>query len=287
MKPDAMHLPQYFVAAITILLVLSGCTLARVANAWAQSKSGFVQCTPDPRVICEPGSEVLAKSIVPLLPDAIAIVEKAQFSTFSAPIVIYTYATRESFSSHSGAPAYAQGAVSLGNLHLSPKLLASPERTRGILVHELSHLNLQLQIGSLAWARIPSWFHEGLATFVSDGGGAETVSAETATAAVRQGKHFEPEDSQSVIFPKSAASYGLDPHMYYKQASLFVGFMRASDPIAFEKMLRAIETKLGFSQAIESSYHETLFSIWQRFLSSSNPTPGSGQPHSVVPEPKQ
>lgn len=268
-----MRVTKYLVAVIAISLVLGGCTLARVANAWAQSKSEFVQCTSDPRVMCEPGSEALATSIVPLLPDAIALVEKAQFSTFSAPVVIYTYATRDSFSSHSGALPYAEGAVSLGSLNLSPKLLFTPERTNGILTHELSHLNLQLQMGSVAWARVPSWFHEGLATFVSNGGGAETVSAETAADALRQGKKFEPEGSQWLGFPKSAASYGLGPHMYYRQASLFVDFMHESDPQAFEKMLRAIEARVAFSQAIELSYYEVLPSIWLRFLSCSNLTP--------------
>jgi len=267
-----VRLPKYFVACTAIALLLGGCTLARVAKAWVQSKSEFVQCTADPRVMCEPGSEALARSIVPLLPETIAIVEKAQFSAFAQPIVIYTYATRESFSSHSGALAYADGAVSLSSLNLSPNLLSTPERTKGILTHELSHLNLQLQMGSLAWARVPSWFHEGLATFVSDGGGAETVSAEAAADALRRGKKFQPDDSQWVIFPKSAASYGLGPHMYYRQASLFVGFMRESDPEAFEKMLRAVEARVEFSQAIESSYHEGLPSIWLRFLSSINLT---------------
>jgi hypothetical protein len=266
-----MHIPRYIAALVITSLVLSGCTLARVANALAQSKSAFAPCTSDSRIMCELGSETLATRIAPLLPQAIAVVEKAQFSTFASPIIIYTYASRESFASHSGALAYADGAVSLGRLNLSPKLLSTPERTRGILTHELSHLNLQLQMGSIAWARVPSWFHEGLATLVSDGGGAETVTSEDATVALSQGKQFEPEGSQWLLFPKSASAYGLGPHMYYRQASLFVGFMRDSDPIAFEKMLRAIEAKIAFSQAIESSYRENLASIWMRFLSRTSP----------------
>lgn len=261
------------------LLLLSGCTLARVANAWAQSKSAFSPCTSDPRIMCEPGSEVLAKSIVPLLPDAIAVVENAQFCAFASPIVIYTYVTRESFASHSGSPVYAEGAVSLNRLNLSPKLLSTPERTRGILTHELSHLNLQLHMGSVAWARLPSWFHEGLATLVSNGGGAETVSAAEAAVALRNDKRFEPELSPWLLFPKSAVSYGLGPHMFYRQASLFLGFMRDTDPVAFKEMLKAIEDKVTFAQAIKSSYNEEPASIWKRFLTSSNLThPSSGLP---------
>ena len=222
--------------------------------------------------MCEPGSETLASSIAHLLPHAITTVEKAQFSSFAKPIQIYTYASRESFSAHSGASVDAAGAVSLSRLNLSPKLLATPERTEGILTHELSHLNLQLRMGSLAWARLPSWFHEGLATLVSNGGGAETVSTDAAADALNHGRRFEPEGSAWIIFPKGAASYGLSPHMYYRQASMFVGFMRESDPDAFAKMLMAVEEKVSFSHAIESGYRENLSSIWLRFLSHSSLT---------------
>ena len=233
--------------------------------------------------MCEPGSETLARSIVHLLPHAIASVEKAQFSSFAQPIEIYTYASRESFSAHSGASVDATGAVSFSRLNLSPKLLSMPERTERTLTHELSHLNLQLRMGSMAWARLPSWFHEGLATLVSNGGGAETVSTEAAADALSHGRRFEPESSAWIIFPKSAASYGLTPHMYYRQASRFVGFMRKSDPDAFMKMLMSIVEKVSFSHAIQSTYREDVSSIWLRFLSQGNPTlRSSGLPSPAV-----
>jgi hypothetical protein len=267
-----MLFTRHFVGAVIFSLVLSGCTVARVANAWAQSKSRFVQCTPDPRIICEPGSEILARSIAHFLPQAIATVEKAQLSSFAQSIEIYTYASRESFSAHSGAPQYAEGAVSLGRLNLSPKLLSTPDRTERTVTHELSHLNLALRLGSLAWARLPSWFHEGLATTVSNGGGAETVSTDAAADALIHGRSFKPDGSAWVLFPKTAASYGLSPHMYYRQASMFVEFMRESDPDAFMKMLTAIEAETPFSDVIQSAYHEDVSSIWLRFLSQSKLT---------------
>ncbi|MBC7683949.1 MAG: hypothetical protein H7176_01835, partial [Bdellovibrionales bacterium] len=165
---------------VTLSLSLSGCAMTRAATAWMQSNASFVRCTPDPRILCEPGSESLATSIAPMLPSVISTVEKAQYSRFTAPIIIQTYATRESFSKHSGSPDYAEGTVSLGVLHLSPKLLTTPQRTKGILTHELSHLNLLLQMGSLSLSQVPSWFTEGLATYVSDGGGAETATTANA-----------------------------------------------------------------------------------------------------------
>ncbi len=56
-----------------------------------------------------------------------------------------------------------------------------------ILAHELSHAHLQECLGALRSFQVPSWFVEGLAVLVSDGG-AERVSA-AARAAIRAGAH--------------------------------------------------------------------------------------------------
>ena len=239
---------------------------SRGVTAWMQSNDAFACCTPDPRILCEPGSEALAARIVPLLPAAIATVEKAQFSRFGSPIIVHTYATRDSFAKHSGSEGYADGVTSLGVLHLSPKLLSMPERTDSILTHELSHLHLLLQMGSLSLSRVPSWFSEGLATYVSGGGGAETVPAANALAALRHGQRFVPDEAQSILFQKNAASYQLAPHLFYRQAALFVGFMHDSDPVAFETMLAQVAAKTPLGEAVASSYHKRLATIWDSFL---------------------
>lgn len=246
--------------------LLTGCTAFRVANAWLQSKADFVRCTADPRIYCEPGSEALAAAVAPLLPNAIETTEAAQFSAFAQPIEIYTYRSAETFAAHSGATTTAGGAVSLQRLNLSPALQKSPERIRGILIHELSHLHLQLQMGSIAWARVPSWFHEGLATWISGGGGAEKADADAAWQALRAGQRFAPDPSQSPLFPKTARHYGLETHLYYRQAALFVGFLHDRDPAAFKQMLRAVAAKTNFAEAIAASFHQTLPSLWQTFL---------------------
>ena len=260
-----MRSALHAVMLIFVLAPLSGCTVARVAKAWTQSKASFSPCTADPRILCESGSEALAQKILPLLPEAIESIERAQYAPFAKPIRIYTYATTRSYANHS-AGVDSVGSVSLSTIHLSPKLLQFPERTPAILVHELSHLHLQQRVGTLAWARIPSWFHEGLATLVSNGGGAETVTAQKAREAFAQGKHFVPEESQWAMFPRSASSYDLHPHMYYRQAVLFVGYLRESDPEAFRQMLQAIATKVAFAQAAQSSYGKPLQALWQAFL---------------------
>ena len=254
-------------ALLLIALGLGGCTLARVSRAWLQSREDFKACTPDPRIRCEAGSEALAARIAPLLPGAMEAIERAQYAPFAGAVVIYVHASRESFARYSGAPESAAGAVSLGVLNLSPKLLVTPERSEGILRHELSHLHLLLAMGSmLDWARLPAWFHEGLATYVSNGGGAETVPPEEAVRALREGRRFVPDASQWAVLPKNAASYGLQPHLFYREAALFIAYLHDTDAQAFEKLIAAIAARQRLDTALAAAYGAPLPVLWARFI---------------------
>jgi hypothetical protein len=251
-----------------IVSVLGGCQMAHRTTALIQSKAGFVQCTPDPRLQCEPGSEALAARIAPLLAPAIVQVEQAQHGAFPAPIVIYTYASRDSFGRHSGVDPDARGAVLAGAVHLSPRLLTEAARRQAILAHELAHLHLVMYTGALAAARLPNWFFEGLPTWVSGGGGAEDALPENARYTLRHGRHFEPEESGSILFPSNASTYQLSGHMYYRQASLFVAFLHDTDPGAFDQLLVRVKARERFGAAIQAAYDKPLPVLWQDFLRS-------------------
>jgi len=261
-----------FALVLATSIGLSSCNVLRAVVASSKSKTDFYACTTDDRIVCEPGSESLARTVAPYLPDAIETIARAQYSPFPKPIVIYTYATRDSYSAHTAQSVESAGSVVIETLNLSPKLLGQPERLRRILTHELSHLHLQQPIGVSAAGRIPSWFHEGLAVLVSNGGGAESISSEQALEAIRQGKHFTPEPSRSWFSQKNAADYGLDAHMYYRQAALFVGFLRSENPSAFENMMKAIAIKTKFVDAIQSAYGKPLEELWSTFLDKVNLT---------------
>lgn len=250
-----------------VAFVLSSCHLVRAVGAWAQPKTGFYSCTTDPRIICEPGSEALARAVAPFLATALDDVERAQFAPFAQRVTVYTYASRESYVAHTGQSRESAGSVFLKAVHLSPKLLEQePGRLPRILTHELSHLHLARDTSALAWSRVPGWFSEGLAVYVSNGGGAENVSAESARAAIDHGKHFVPEATQSWFGPKHAASYGLEPHMYYRQAALFVGYLRETNPAAFERLIKSIATGTRFDESVRTAYREPLDHLWAGFL---------------------
>jgi hypothetical protein len=263
-----MKAARSLIMCCLLAAAMSGCTAFRVVSAWANPRTDFYACTTDARILCEPGSEKLAKQIAPFLPEAIETVTKAQYAPFPQPIVVYTYATKENFAAHSGAPPYAEGAVSVTGLNLSPKLLQYPERQRAILTHELSHYHLRDQLGTWAWSRLPGWFSEGLATYVSGGGGAETVTEQEAFDAINAGKRLKPEASQWALFPQTASTYGLHEHMFYRQAALFVQFMHDKDTAAFERMLKDIERKKPFAAAIQENYGVSLQTLWGTFIAS-------------------
>jgi hypothetical protein len=119
----------------------------------------------------------------------LARVEAAQERPFARSPTIGVYASYDKYARANGLEDAAIAAVyRSGRVLLSPTLCGA-ERARlpGVLTHELSHTHLFGWRSSLFSARPPSWFTEGLAVMVSDGGGAEGVSEVEAAEALRKG----------------------------------------------------------------------------------------------------
>jgi hypothetical protein len=257
-----------FALGLLILISTAGC-MPMSSQSLPESQDGFTACTPDPRILCEPGSEELANAAVGELPRAIQQVTTAQLTPFAKPVVIYTYASRKSFTAQTGMDYPIIGVTVHGVVHLSPKLLEQPQRVPAILTHELSHLHLQQLLGNKTWGRnIPVWFHEGLAVLSSGGGGAERVSIAEAEASIRNGKRFVPNISGSLFNYKGAAFFGLEQHMFYRQASLFIHYLQVSDPSAYRALLTSLESSLKFEEAFAVAYHRPLLNVWDDFVSS-------------------
>lgn len=236
------------------------------ARAWLSSKAHFTQCTPDPRIWCEPGAEEFGARVAPLLPAGVRRSELAFEGAYAAPVRVNVYASDDSFSRYSAVAPRAAGAVVLGDVHLAPKMLDwSAERMAGILNHELAHLHLVQRIGAAGIGRFPNWFWEGLPTYLSDGGGTGSVTRREAVHAFAYGRHFVPEDAGSLIAPKQADSYGLAPGMYYRQAGLFVGWMDQTDSAAFKRLLAAVGRGEGFAESVAASYGRPLETLWAQF----------------------
>jgi predicted small secreted protein len=250
---------------LAVMALLAGCNMARGAVAYSQSTAKFAQCTSDPRIFCEPGSEVLARSIAPLMADSVATVERAHYGRFTAPIRVQVYRAPESFGKYSAMSPAAYGATTLGVVHLSPRLADGTESHQAILTHELSHLHLSQHAGTLALMRLPNWFMEGWATAVSDGGGARPITREQAVFALVHGRHFEAEADGSLFFPKRASEYKLAGPMYYRQASMMVDYMKQRDSLAFERMINDLVSGKAFSEAVQVTYGRPISVLWSDF----------------------
>ncbi len=242
--------------------------MLKTGLASLKSTSDFHPLTAESRVLAEPGAEDLAKSVAEYLPEAIAAVEKAQYRPFAKPVAVYVCKSEDSFASHTGLPKEVRGALTT-KVFLSGKLMRPKfrETTRAILTHELSHLHLQQRLGIYGYnAKLPAWFQEGLAVLVSGGGGAETVSDDDAARAILKGVRFTPETKGSFFFHKSANSYGLEPHLFYRQASLFVGYLRGLSDVRFGLFILAVEDGKDFAKAFRSIYDMSIDEAWDDFV---------------------
>lgn len=266
-----LNLPRILIIAVAMFAagtVLHVSNLAAGVLAYVQSTSDFTRCTPDPRILCEPGAEALARDIAPLMATAVDTVERAQYGAFVAPVRVQVYRNAARYGRHSAVHPMSYGAATLGIVHLAPRLAQGPESKLAILTHELSHLHLFQQSGSLAAMRLPNWFMEGLPTLISDGGGAAGVSRDQAVFALVHGRHFEATAEGSPWSHGGAARYKLAPAMYYRQAELMVGYMRTRDSVAFEQLIRDISAGKRFDVSVQRAYGQALAVLWQDFRQS-------------------
>ena len=245
---------------------ICGCAAGSAVLAMTRSTDQFLAYDKDPRVRYEPGAAGMARQVARALPAALHTVQEMQYRGFAAPVRIYVCASIDSFKAY-GAPSGREGGFVLNKrLFISPKPGNTAERIPALLAHELSHLQIEQQIGLFRAARIPSWFKEGLAVRVANGGGAETVTEDQARVAIRQNEYFQPETEGSLLFPKRARDYGLVPHLFYREAAMFVGYLYQADSANFRKLLLAVEDGLPFANAFRDAYGAAPGEVWTDFL---------------------
>jgi hypothetical protein len=253
------------VAAIVAVLAMP------TVSAGLRSTDNFLTWEKDSRIRYEPGAEHLAKAIAADLTDAIATVEKVHGQPFAQPVVVHVCASLDSFVRYSTSPS-AGGVVLNRRLFISPKSENTAERVRRILRHELSHLHLAQRLSLFSFTQnIPHWFHEGLAVIVSEGGGAENVTPAEASREILNNRHFTPRPKGSLrraLFSQSQINDGLPPHLFYRQSSLFVAFLRAQNPRGFQQFLVDVLAGHSFEKSITTVYGRDLNALWADFIKS-------------------
>jgi hypothetical protein len=195
---------------------------------------------------------------------------------------VAVYATPEAYAAANGLGSVAPvGVTFFGRVNLSPKLFRSQhQRLPAILTHELSHAHIQGWIGEPAYVLgLPNWFKEGLAVMVSGGGGAELVSEEEARAAIQRGEQIAIDEAGSLQnlvgirferAPGRTAPSWYPVVLAYRQAGMFVNYLRKSDGPAFDRLLNATLDGRAFAQAVSIGYHDDIRSLWQKFITSNS-----------------
>ncbi len=171
-------------------------------------------------------------------------------------------------------------AVTRAGVALLSPTLCSDERDRleGVLTHELSHVHLS-GWRPLGAPRPPQWFTEGLAVMASNGGGAEGVSEAEAAQAIRDGYRVVLDGRRWIDFAMLAFEREPPRHpkldaltqrqrLAYRQAGMFVGWLRMRDEKAFLQLLRALEAGEAFEPSVEVGLRrKRAVSFWRRFVS--------------------
>jgi hypothetical protein len=251
-------------APLLLCVGLVGCGPVGLLAAANRSTSQFVASPSDARVFYEPGAEVMAREVTLAMPSAVAIVEDRMFGPFTVPVRVYVCATIDSLTSY-GASARAGGFTTNHRVFISPKPENTAERIPRLLVHELSHLHLGQRRGLLSFAALPVWFTEGVAVDVSSGAGAEGVTEVDAWQAITRGHALVPDTDGSVWHRRGASAFGLEEHMFYRQAGMFISYLRSIDRARFRAFLAAVEDGDPMDSAFRGAYGASVDTVWRRF----------------------
>ena len=158
-----------------------------IAAAIALSACGLVPANTSmlgDGIYFEPGAQSTAIAVSRYLPQALAQVQDRHQREFRRPPRIYLFSSERQFDDQTGFNATRVAAVSKpGGLYFAPQPFA---QLAPVMVHELSHVMLRQWTGPYAFYRVPTWFREGLATWVADGGGAQDVALQFPACSVHE-----------------------------------------------------------------------------------------------------
>ena len=232
----------------------------------------------DCRIRYEPGARAYAEAVEKILPNAMAQVEALQERPFGDKFVVVAYAEEGAYAAANGrGSAMPSGVAFMDRVSLSPRLWRdAPKQLVPYLTHELSHAHLLSRLSSFAMVRIPPWFTEGLAVLASDGGGAQRVGAAEARQAIRAGLTIETPESTGALgafslpFVKNfpADDPRRQAHMAYRQAGMFVAFLRDRDRRAFTALLDGLFAGKSFAAAFHEAYDASPAALWTDFAKS-------------------
>lgn len=259
------HSLPIVLALLTFGAMLPGCTLSRAAYGYVQSPENLPKISVNFPIYAEKGAESMAGAISAALPTSIQRIETTHGGKFDSLPAIIVCATEACYQHYTVIPGTA--AETLRNKRITingEKILNEKRDAVQLFTHELSHHYW----GSQGVGFQPRWFEEGLAVWVSNGGGAENVSVQAAEQAIRTGTTIHPTLNSGLwnYLTQTQSPPENNWHMYYRQAGMFVQYLHDSDPIAFTHLLEALRTTKDLQQAWPIAYKQNLDELWSQFV---------------------
>ena len=242
----------WFLAAL--LAILQGCALTVSDSRALRPIDSFAPLAGEPRVWVESGFEAYGARVAAALPDAIARVEAAHYLPFSRAPRVYVCGSDACFKRHVLTPKLSAAVVPDNRLILSPNLDGrESHRLPALLTHELAHLHLGQRIGHYH-STLPVWFHEGWASLVADGGGADYATDARVFEAIQAGKRVNLTARDTPGKRHRAAASRLNIFEFYRQSMLLVGWLRAQDEARFRQLALAVQDNADFEIAFWDAY---------------------------------
>jgi hypothetical protein len=254
------------ILTLCAVLLAAGCAVQPHREPVADL-AGFETLAEDARVRYEPGTQDAAAHVAALLPAAIAQVEAGHYLPFAAPVTVYVCGTTACFEQRVPGASRFTAAVAYDNrLLLAPRLFErEPQRLYPVLVHELSHLHLGQRLGHYTM-RIPVWFHEGLASLVAAGGGADLVSEEEARRAIAAGDYFLPDAAHDPTRRKYADHWQLRIAMFYRQSMMLLASLKSASEERFRALIESLQRRVPFDDAFTSAYGSNARDLAQQYF---------------------
>jgi hypothetical protein len=251
--------------AFALLLLLVSCAPLRRVGAYFRSTDEFHPVGGNVCVeeLVDADFALQIQSKVPIFVDS---VQTKLGLKFTEPVCLYLCHSIDSFCAHTGSKKPGPRASMLKKLFISPRLKGTPD-WESIIYHELVHLVLRQHMSLYNYQAIPVWFHEGLATLTSNGGGSGDVTDSVAVQTIIDGKHFDPVEKENFLQLRSFERNDVSIWTQYRQSMLFVRFIKGKDSARFQNLINELVSGVSFAKAIRHVYNTDTPTLWTEFTS--------------------
>nr|WP_010130517.1 hypothetical protein [Microbulbifer agarilyticus] len=215
----------------------------------------FTSYKQDPRILYKDGMREEAAIASQALDESIKSIEHIHGKAFTGVVRIHICNSPKCFTRYTGLRSILAAVTDKG-LFLAPYVFKQKDFPKW-LTHELSHLHLFQQISTLSALRIPQWYHDGLATYASNGGGASKVSEAEAADLMLSGRfiltrgHGEFYKTRWPLSYQASTDAWYQQHMDYRQASMFYEYLH---PKGGKDLISELESGSNFGKAFKKVY---------------------------------